>query len=784
MLWLQVWRDLRSHASTFLFSVLTMALGIGLMVGFSAAYQNLGRSTEETYQRLQFLDLSCHVRNGPASLVERVLELEGVAAAEARRSLGVHLVLADGERLNGLALGLPEERSPTVNKLHVLSGSSRPPQRGQVLLEARFARAYGYRPGDWLTVEAGSIRRRFCVTGLVSSPEFLWLAPERLDPRPAARRFGVLWLCHRDVSALSGMDVINEIHLKVKPGYSPESLRPLLLRRLEAFLDRPIETRQQQPSHSLLERDRLAFAAVSAVFPLLLLALSGMVLFVSLWQLLHAQRKSIGVLLCLGMSRARIGRQYAALTLILCLLGSALGCLLGPTLAQLACAYYVETLSLPLQLQGVPLSSLLGSCLLALGVGGLACSAALSHLLQQQPVDLLHQEFSSRPAFLPPGWVRHLALPWRNLLRNPGRTLTMLLGTCLATALVLMTLALLDSEKTTLDFYLARMHRYDLKVDLAGLPTSNDMPPVQGWAGVERVERGLLVEALLRYQNQSYTCGIWGLPADSRLLQLHGLDGQPLQPQRGQGLLLPPLLRRRLGLSLEGQSLCLELANGRIRGIEQKTTLGPALYEPIAGPVKCEISDLQRCFAHGCDGPSQVYNVLLLRVTPARLGEVLHRLHQDSRVRKVETMRTLREDLDNLLRMVNAYFSLMVLCSSLMAVAVLHLCTLLNLRERRCEVALMLAQGVRRGQVLGLLARELSALWLLGSVLGLGLGRQAGNWLLQHYQSDLIDLRLQLLPQSFLTALCLSGLTLLLAAWRPLQQLLSPQLAQTLRSPE
>ena len=82
MLWLQVWRDLRSHASTFLFSVLTMALGIGLMVGFSAAYQNLGRSTEETYQRLQFLDLSCHVRNGPASLVERVLELEGVAAAE------------------------------------------------------------------------------------------------------------------------------------------------------------------------------------------------------------------------------------------------------------------------------------------------------------------------------------------------------------------------------------------------------------------------------------------------------------------------------------------------------------------------------------------------------------------------------------------------------------------------------------------------------------------------------------------------------------------------------
>ncbi|MBT9584928.1 ABC transporter permease [bacterium] len=790
MIWTKAWRDFLSHRLALATSIFMMGLGIALLVAFSSAFLNLGQSARLTYQRLDFLDATCYLRHSSPTLTQRVLALSGVHSAEGRRSEGIRIQLPGGEMVQGVALGIPAERELTVNRLHLHQGDRLRNQRGGALLEKRFARAFGYQPGDTLIVQNPQVRRRFQVVGLVSSPEFLWLTPERLDPRPAAHRFGVMFISHKDMASLAGSDAINEIHVRFRPAVNHGSECLSLTRHLQGDLSTSVVPRSEQTSNALLERDRRAFAGVSATFPLVLIGLSGVMLFLTLWQLLHSQRKQIGTLFCLGFSRSRIAAQYLLLAAIVGALSGLVGLLLGPPLARLCTRYYVDQLGLPFWSDGLQVPSLLAGMALALVVSSLACLAALADLLRSSPLELLRQDFSPRPKLV--SWLQWLPIrghyraffPLRNLLRQPWRSMTMIGAIALSTSLILMTLSLFDSQSTTLDFYLSKIHRYDLKVDLAKEYTPSDLPPVEHWPGVQRVERVLVVGATLHHGKQHLARGIWGLSSDSQLLQLYDSQGRPLVALKGQGVLLAPIAWRTLDLTGEGQPVQLEISNGQRHPPLQSIVSGPLLYEPVLGPPKCELSDLQRYRARSRGGPREVVNNLLVQVAPRALESVRHRLLLDPRVHKVETMASLRRDIYDLLRMVMAYLSLMLGCSALSSIAMIHMGCTMNLSERSTEVAALLVQGVRRRDIILLLLIEFLYLWLTGLALGIGAGTWAGNWMLGNFQNDLIDLRLQLLPRSLLATAAFSLGLCLIACYGPIRRLLKVCLADAMRAPD
>jgi len=83
-----------------------------------------------------------------------------------------------------------------------------------------------------------------------------------------------------------------------------------------------------------------------------------------------------------------------------------------------------------------------------------------------------------------------------------------------------------------------------------------------------------------------------------------------------------------------------------------------------------------------------------------------------------------------------------------------------------------------------LLLGEALYLWIIGLALGIPAGFAAGDWLLSHYQSDLIDLRLQLQPAT-VAYTALAGLVVtLLASLRAIHKLLQIPLAEATRSPD
>lgn len=787
LLWVKAWRDLWHNFSAFVACILMMALAIALLVGFSSAYFNLGESAQLTYQRLDFLDASFYLNSASPSLTDRVRAMACVAAAEGRAGQTVRIELPAGEKSHGWVLGIPVDRQLTVNKLLIQSGGQMRKGRGECLLERRFAQAHGFRAGDDLTVEMGQDKRRFRIAGLVCSPEYLWLTPDRMDPRPAARRFGVVFVSHADLASLSGSNTIKEIHVRWKPGYDPNTSLHEVEKALEGERSGPGRDRSEQASHSLLERDRRAFAGIASVFPGALLALSGLMLFLTLWQLIHQQRKQIGILICQGLSPFWVISQYMLLATFVAVGSSALGAVAGPWLAHWATHYYVDTLGLPFVSESIRPISLAIGCGVSISLSWIAAGAALRHLLSNRPLQLLRSDFLATAqlpsilGWLPLGFSYRWLFPLRNLMRQPGRSLVMIAGVAMSNALLLMTLAMLDSQQSTLNFLLTKVHRYDLQADLEKLSVSAARPPVAQWPGVERVEEVLRMSATV-YNGQRYLeRGIWGLPPHTELLRLYNTELKPVEA--GPDLLMSPLQHSILG-TRPGQKLEVEIPNGELHPLRQPVTVDQPLYEPIQGPPKMAIRNLQHMVGRSFNGPREVANILLIKVEPGALGEVRRRLYQDKRVREVITLQQLREDVNELLKLALAYISLMLICAGLISLALVHACTTMNLSERRAEVACMLVQGVRQVDLFRLLLSEALYLWIIGLALGVPAGYAAGDWLLSHYQSDLIDLRLQLHPAT-VGWTALAGLVVtLLASLRAIYHLLQIPLAEATRSPD
>ena len=227
-----------------------------------------------------------------------------------------------------------------------------------------------------------------------------------------------------------------------------------------------------------------------------------------------------------------------------------------------------------------------------------------------------------------------------------------------------------------------------------------------------------------------------------------------------------------------------EIPNGDTHPLRQTVTVDQPLYEPIQGPPKIAMRSLQHMVSRSFSGPREVANILLIKVEPGTLAEVRRRLYQDKRVREVITLQQLREDVHELLKLALAYISLMLICAGLISLALVHACTTMNLSERRAEVACMLVQGVRVSDLFRLLLCEALYLWIIGLALGIPDGFAAGDWLLSHYKSDLIDLRLQLQPTTVAWT-ALSGLIVtLLASLRAIYHLLQIPLGEATRSPD
>ncbi|MBI3947478.1 MAG: ABC transporter permease [Armatimonadetes bacterium] len=780
----KLWRDVRAARWQFAAIGLVASLGVAMFHGALVGYENQKASYRGSYQRLRFADVTVALERAPRSVLVPIARMPGVRAAEGRLVTELEVEQERGRRprVVGRLITLPTAAEPSVNRLRILEGRAlaNPPRR-EALLEASFARAHGYRPGDRLYPVIGGRRVAFTVAGVVASPEYIYPVQSKQFLLPSPETFGVLFVPQRPVEALLGMSgSINEVALLTAPGKERE-VGAAVARRLRAYGPREPQPQSEQPSNQLLQSDLEGYKPFAVVMPILFLGTAALALSLVLARWVQAQRGQVGFLRASGFPARAILAHYVELGLVAGVVGGIPGVALGHLLGIVISKLYEQLLHMPYQVREPHPELALAGFLLALAACALGALGPARQAAAIPPAEAMRGQMPVRPSRA--ARVRLpllIAFPLRNLLRRPLRTVGTAAGVACAVVLLILSGSFVDSMDESMGIYLREIQGYDVSVGFMPARGESVIFHLRQWPGVLRVEPSLEVPVRAAHGGREKETVAIGVPPDARLRRLPGPGGRPLRPAPGTAL-FSEVLARRLDAEI-GDRLRLEYTqNTRHRRARADVRAGPLILQPVGYPVYLRLAELQRRFAAPLGLPPDAVTGALLKVDPRALAGVRDRLHRTDGVAVVQTKRELEKQIGDLTEYSRTFIWVMFLFGAAMALAVTYTAADIVVWERTRELATLRTLGFSMRRIALLVSIENLAMAGLGALAGILPGRWLAHYLIAASQTEGFSLQATIYPKTYLLAVAGTLVLVFVGQWPGLRRIRRLDLAEAIR---
>lgn len=781
-------RTIRHTRGPFLAVVAVVMAGISLYVAMATSYYNLSRSQTDFYRTYFFADYYFHVVKAPEQVVKQIAAIPGVAKATGRLQKDLPLLKENNRRATVRLISYPLPMSGEVNQLQVLTGrlfnQYSPGGRMEILTDPQFARVNHLSVNDTVKIIAAGRVVPLTVVGTATGPELIYPMPDAASLVTDPQTFGIIMLSHhlaQQILNLPGQ--INQVVIKLAPGADEKKVRQQVERILQPYGNLAAYPRQQQLSHAVLQSKLDGLRASSRFLPIIFLGIAAAIQFIVLGRLIKSQRTQIGVMKALGYRNGQIIAHYTAYALAVAFAGALLGCLLGVLLASVISQTFAEYFNLPAALSGVNLQAILYGFWLSLATGGLAGITASQGISKIQPATAMRPAPPKKggPILLEKWqWFwRQLdacrKMSWRTTLRHRGRFVFTLAGVMLAVGMLVAALFTRDAVDFMLREHFQQQQRYDYLLRFSNPVKENELLAIRRLAGVQKVEPLLELPVRLHYQGKAEEDLLVGLPAGVTLKKLTDAAGQPLHLPPS-GLLVHARTAQKLGLQ-PGHWVTVEtLAE---KGISRKATVKVAgIHHQIIGRA----SYIRLPQANQLLGESHLVSGAMLLVDPGLSAELANQLDRLTGVAfilsKQKELAYFKQNLDSLLYTV----SLMVLFASLLGFAIVYNTAVVNLNDRKRELASLRVLGFTAREVAGLLRRDTMLQSLPGVLLGLPFGYFMAQGYVQAVSSDLFTLPAVIYPATYLYA-ALGGILFVAAAHLlAVRQLRQLDLAEVLKN--
>jgi putative ABC transport system permease protein len=743
-------RDLRHRWAQAAAVATSVALGVAIFVITSGLAGDLRDSYRQTYERTRFADV--WASGDPAALEAALAGMTGLDRVEVRTSTDVGARFADRSittRITGYRPGTE------LNQLVVTAG--RADAGGGVVLERHTAEHFGLGPGDSIEIAGhGSVP----VTGVATSPEWLWVAPSQQELVVDPDEFAVIF-APEELAAAVAPDRSEQVVVEVA-GHDPAIADAAASRLLEAGAVE-VFTRRDHPSDSALQADIEGFEQVAAIMPILFLGAAALSAAVLLGRLIVQQRPEIGMMRANGFSAATLLRHYSGYGVAITTTGALVGIPLGILGSGAASDAYTGFLGLPFAAHSLRPGAWVVGLVAAVVVGSAAgavparAAAAVDPAVAMRPGGA--EVAGSRSVVervLPAGAPSWLVIAARNLNRQPRRAATTGLGIVLALVLCVIGLVLNDTITTVFDHQFGSIDRRELVVWFDRAVDAQRLEEVAAVGGVAAAEPHLELDAALVAGD-----GIAAtrLQVFQPATGLHGFD----EPLPDAGILLSATTADRLGVGSGDQ---VELRAGAdAGGLRISIPVAGLVDEPLGGT-----SYLSTTAWEALSGPAPTAVAIELddRSTHRATAGELDRL--DGVVRVGDVVAT-GERARELLAAATFFAAVILALAVAMAAALIFNAVTVTLGERETEVATLQANGVGRRWIRRAITSENLMAALAATIPGLVVGRILAGWFVGQFSSEQITLDPVLRPWSLVVAVGLILATALAAQLPGLRRL-------------
>lgn len=729
-------RDLWRMRAQALAVALVMASGIATYVLSHTTIDSLQATQRDFYREGRFADVFVTLKRAPEAVAARIRSLPGVRVAETRVESHATLDLPwFADPVSAVVLSTPTPGG--LNRLYLRAGRL-PASDREVAVNEAFAQAHGLAPGSRLRATLNGRRQVLTLTGVVLSPEFVYLIRVG-DVFPDYRRHAVLWMAHSPLASAQGMSgAFNSALVSLAPGAQEAAVIDALDALLEPYGSTGAIGRSEQISHRYLSDEIRQLEAQARIVPLLFLGVAAFLLNVVLSRLLSQERVQIALLKAFGYSTAVVAWHYLRFAGVIVLVGALTGLWAGAELGAGLAGMYGQFFRYPfLRYEFDPAVGWEGIAI----SGAAALAGALSVVLRAawlppaqgmrpepppayrfgraRPVAMLLRRYVSAP-------VRMVT---RRIARRPFKSGLTVLGIALSAAIITVGGFMEDAVNAILDVQFRVAHRADLTVTFMEPRPRAAVLAMAAQDGVRRAEAFRAVPARLVVGHRSRRValqGFVGQPALHRLLDEHGAA----LPVAAHGLMLTDHLAARLGVR-PGDAVMVEVLEGRRRS--GAVPLASLVHDMTGYGAYLELESLNRWLGDG----DRISGVFL--DTDDGAIDALYAAFKEMPVvagvmNREVALRSFRDTMGETLLIFG--FVNLVLASTI-AVGMVYNGLRTALSERERELASLRVLGYTAGEVAFLLIGEIAVLTIVAIPLGLVLGHEFCAYLARRLASDL-----------------------------------------------
>ena len=701
MLARKLMRDMRENAMQFIAMILLCFLGTWVFSGLDGTWRLMDTTVETYFEECNLSDFWVSTSSLSRQDIDRIRHTPGVAAAQSRTSITVDLenVGDDVEAALEIYEGDFELNKPYLRSGSMLAASD---TKG-CLIEEQFAKALGLKLGDTVTMDVFGQQMQFIIRGTVLSAEYA-ITSKEIVPDPD--HYGFIILSHAAFPNLPYTSVM----VRIEDGADENTVREALEAAVPSAI---VVSTGSHKNISMARSYAKMFKGMTYVFPVLAFSVAALIVVSTLKRMIDKERLEIGTLKALGYTNRQIRRHYLWYALLPSTIGSLIGLYVGRyTIPDVLWKMMVHNSRYPYMLRP-PISRIAyGMTVLSVLLSVAICMLTLRSSLREQTADLMRP----RP---PKGGTRVLLERWkwfwsklsfnskmiiRNLMRNKGRTVIVLVGILCCNMLIIATFGLKESLTWFMRQYYGGTLGYELRVDLID-GKAGTLESYQKRLNAEQVEGIMDLSVSLHGGDTSRACLLTVLKDDQTMIRLTG--DQEIMPMPEKDLVISRKLASIMGISM-GDTVSIYFPDDD-EPLEMKiaefaeTNAAQGIFMSESAWNSCRKGDFR-------------VTSLLLRGPDAM---TLHKIDEMDEVDAVHYLEDQFADGMTILDATSAAFSILSGAALGLAFVICYNMGLMNFTERVRDYATLKVLGYHQREIRSLMLRESDLTAIIGVALGI-----------------------------------------------------------------
>ncbi len=730
-------REIIKGKGQFIAAALVVLIGVTAFLATYTSYLNLNNSAKSYYDKYNLLDYYAQVKSISDNEIQQVGKIQGVKNSSGRICVDITGDMGSDRRATLRAISVPDNSEPEINRLHFVKGSFFDSNSfDECLISDKFASFYKLKTGDTVKTNIQGNPYEFKIHGIVNSPEYVYAIKSAATLLTSDGDFGIIYIKESQLKKMTGAgDAFNQVHFTLSEQYN----NPDTIKKIENAL-KPAGflygmVRKDLASYAMLSDDINMLEELAVILPLLFLSVAAMIIYVILKRVVNNQRTLIGVMKAFGYSDKKVLKHYISYSLLVALTGAVPGTIFGMGLGALITRMYTQFYNIPELSVKIYWTEMLLGILVSIIFSLVAGYNSTKKILKLEPAQSMRSEppVSGNKILvekIKPLWKK-LSFGWkmsiRNIFRARQRAVMTMMGFVFTIVLLVGTLFFLDSMNYISDEYYKDFQRQDYKVLFNSPVQYDETYKLLKTEGINKLDPILELPVEIIKDNKKSDMMLTAIGKDNTLYKLKDKEDNKMTVPKG-GVILPHSMAEKISVNI-GDVVTIK---SHVPGFDTaKVKVVGIMKQYIGFSCYMNIEDLKQYTQN-----QKLANAALIKVNDGMDGKVQHNLYQNKSVDFLESRLTSAETFDKFTGIIYIFIGVLVAFALVMGGAIVFNSTVINIMERKRELASLKALGYSLKEIKLVILRENMLLGFLSLVPGLILGRLMCGFLANMFNNN------------------------------------------------